>query len=114
MSDFPQKGLARRIDQMWYLEPKWLRCSNGADLLVICFTLVPTKNNGHQPGFGLPQPPNHHLIPAFEPKIQDRKLSWLPAVGSSAQDFDDLGSKNLRSQISPHVRLSTKRPCETH
>ena len=26
-----QKGLASRIDQMWYLEPKWLRYSTGCD-----------------------------------------------------------------------------------
>ena len=26
-----QKGLASRIDQMWYLEPKWLRCLKAMD-----------------------------------------------------------------------------------
>ena len=26
-----QKGLASRIDQMWYLEPKWLRCLKALD-----------------------------------------------------------------------------------
>ena len=32
-----QKGLARRIDQMWYLEPKWLRCLLGSYLTGLIF-----------------------------------------------------------------------------
>ena len=91
-----QKGLASRIDQMWYLEPKWLRYLIWSNPKLLIY-----------------------LVYRLDEKYAGSTIRWIQDHCGAQLAHEYLAV--LRAKRWPRIglepsgsELNTKRPCETH